>query len=340
MLGPVVADLKGTSVLAEEIPLLTNPYLGGVILFKRNFESYAQLKELILEIRSHRPELLISVDQEGGRVQRFREDFTRLPALQRLGKLFEQDPVAARELATESAWLMATELEAVGVDISFAPVVDADDNQSEVIGDRAFSKSVQVVIDLGRAYIEGMTQAGMAATLKHFPGHGYVTGDSHVSQPVDQRAYAEVEKSDMQPFVSLLPLAGAVMPAHIRFPNVDDDSVGFSEYWLQNILRQKLQFKGVIFSDDLSMEGASVVGGVIERAKAALQAGCNGILVCNAPDKAEEVLRWLQTCGWSIDGKLDTLKRPVDANKGFEQMKENPRWKLAHQKIKNLLSER
>lgn len=337
MLGPVVLDLRSTSLAITERSILLNRFVGGVILFSRNFQSVAQLQDLIAEIRGLRDELIICVDQEGGRVQRFREGFTRLPALQQLGKLYAHNPSKGLFVAHKCAWLMASELQAAGVDISFAPVVDADECFSEVIGDRSFSPNVECVSALAQAYIRGMHDAGMGATLKHFPGHGHVKGDSHNSQPVDHRTLDQVESSDMVPFIDLLPIAEAVMPAHIRYPLIDEHSVGFSPYWLQTILRKKLGFSGIVFSDDLSMAGASVVGNHIDRARAALAAGCDGILVCNDPGKVDDVLEWLERENKVVTNTLAVLRAKQPAC-GLAALTATAAWSEAVRIVKGLES--
>lgn len=307
-LGPVICDLSSTSLSAQEFELLRHPYLGGLILFSRNYESPEQITALIEAIRKIRGDLVICVDQEGGRVQRFRQGFTRLPALARLGQLYDQDAALALTVAYQCGWLMAAELLAVGVDISFAPVVDADDFHSQVIGDRAFSKDVGIVTTLATAYIQGMNGAGMVATLKHFPGHGAVRGDSHIMQPRDCRQLDQIRASDMKPFAELLPLAAGVMPAHIVFEEVDEKPVGFSPVWLKQMLRRELGFQGVIFSDDLSMAGAAAAGTYQDRANAALTAGCDAVLVCNEPEQARNVLDWLAAQNWPLSGSLASMR--------------------------------
>ncbi|MBC6904938.1 beta-N-acetylhexosaminidase [Saccharophagus sp. K07] len=306
-LGPVVLDIAGTELQPEEAEVLQHPQVGGLILFSRNFESPEQLCYLVGCVRSVRPNLLLAVDQEGGRVQRFKSGFTRLPALRDVGDLFEQDSQRAIQTARELGWLMASEVRECGVDISFAPVVDADDAFGSVIGDRAFSPDFAIVAELAKAYIGGMGEAGMAATLKHFPGHGAVEEDSHEELPVDERSFEEVWEEDMRPFRALLPLAGAVMPAHILFASVDPNPVGFSSFWLQKILRHKLGFGGIIFSDDLSMEGASVMGDHCDRAEAALAAGCDAVLVCNKPAKAIEVIERLNAVAHPANNRLSLM---------------------------------
>jgi beta-N-acetylhexosaminidase len=292
-LGPVMLDLQGVELTADEKELLRHPLVGGVILFTRNYANLDQLIHLVAEIHAARtPQLLIGVDHEGGRVQRFREGFTLLPAARRIGELFDHNHNRAKELAMNSGWLMASELRSVGIDFSFAPVLDLDSGICEVIGDRAFHHDPEAVYELSHAYIRGMHQAGMAAVGKHFPGHGFVKEDSHVAIPLDERSLDTIYFQDIHPYRKLVreDLA-AIMPAHVIYNKVDTKPAGFSHRWLQDILRQQLQFQGVIFSDDLNMQGASVAGDKYsDRAAAALSAGCDMVLVCNNRDGAIEIL--------------------------------------------------
>ena len=296
-LGPVMLDLEGVDITPEEREILSHPLVGGVILFTRNFASVEQLEALVQSLHEVRsPRLLIAVDHEGGRVQRFRDGFTALPTAAHFGKVHDQDPQLARHLAEVAGWLMAVELRAVGIDFSFAPVLDVDHGVSEVIGDRAFHQDPGVVTELARSYIKGMHEAGMAATGKHFPGHGGVEADSHTAIPVDEREYNDIYAHDILPFKRLAHQGlAAVMPAHVIYPKVDKLPAGFSSYWLKEVLRKRLGFQGVIFSDDLDMQGASVIGeSYTERASAALAAGCDMVLVCNNRAGALEVLDDLQ----------------------------------------------
>jgi beta-N-acetylhexosaminidase len=291
-LGPVMLDLSGLKLTVAEKELLRHPLAGGVILFARNFESTRQLAALTGEIRALRePELLIAVDHEGGRVQRFQEGFTRIPPMRSLGERWGTDAAGARALADATGYVVAVELRSHGVDFSFAPVLDVDFGSSSIIGDRAFSDEPEVIAALAGAFVAGLTAGGAASVGKHFPGHGYVKADSHVDVPVDERKLGEIEAADLLPYRELIRqgLCG-IMPAHVIYPKVDKRPAGFSPVWLKELLRGKLGFEGMIFSDDLSMEGASVAGGVVERAEAALAAGCDMVLVCNAPQAAAEVL--------------------------------------------------
>lgn len=285
-LGPVMVDVQGTQLTETERTILKNPLVGGVILFSRNYENPTQLSLLTASIHSLRePPLVIAVDHEGGRVQRFMAGFTPLPACGKIGRLYAEDRSHARLMARSSGLVMAAELLVLGVDISFAPVLDIGRGLCDVIGERAFHSDPQIVAELARQYIAGMTQAGMVATGKHFPGHGGVTGDSHTELPVDERDYAQLKAEDLVPFARLAPtsLAG-IMPAHVLYPHIDAQPAGFSAFWLKEVLRKRLHFNGIIFSDDLSMVGAHGVGDLGARAHVALEAGCDMVLACNDPD--------------------------------------------------------
>jgi beta-N-acetylhexosaminidase len=293
--GTVMLDLAGLRLSAEEKELLRHPSAGGVILFARNFESPRQLLALTEEIRAQRPELLIAVDHEGGRVQRFQEGFTRIPPMRLLGERWEADAGAARDLAQAIGYVVAVELRAHGVDFSFAPVLDVDFGSSSVIGDRAFSDEPTVIAALAGAFVSGMTAGGAASVGKHFPGHGYVRADSHVDVPVDMRSLEEIEANDLHPYRELIAHGlAAVMPAHVIYPEVDERPAGYSRVWLKEILRGGLGFGGTIFSDDLSMEGASLAGGPAGRAHAAIEAGCDMVLLCNAPQALPGLLEELK----------------------------------------------
>lgn len=291
--GPVMVDVASTSLTEHERQRLRHPLVGGVILFSRNFSSRQQLHDLCAAIHAERNEpLLIAVDHEGGRVQRFRTDgFTELPAMGALGLLFERDPMKACRLASEVGYVLASELRAGGVDFSFTPVLDLDYGVSEVIGNRAFHRDPRVVTQLARALVQGLALAGMGACGKHFPGHGAVTADSHHAIPVDERELDQILADDAAPYDWLGDMVlPSVMPAHVIYPKVDARPAGFSQRWIQEILRQRLGYDGVVFSDDLTMEGATVAGDILARAQAALSAGCDMVLVCNRPDLADDLL--------------------------------------------------
>jgi beta-N-acetylhexosaminidase len=306
--GRLMLDVQGYRLTADEKITLTHPQVGGVILFARNVDNINQVMVLISEIRACASNVLIAVDQEGGRVQRFQQGFTRLPPMQTIGDLIAEDEESGVSIGRDLGWLMASEVLACGVDISFAPVLDIDRFTSSIIGDRAFSEQPDIVIKAARTFIEGMHEAGMAATGKHFPGHGGIVADSHLEAPVDHRDWATLNAHDVVPFRSLAGELDGVMPAHITFPQVDAMSVGFSRFWLNDVLRKDLGFKGVIFSDDLSMKGADVVGGYVEKAQYALNAGCDMILVCNHPQAAQEVLRFMDSKNTSLSPNIKAMR--------------------------------
>lgn len=317
-LGHVMLDVIGTALCDEDVRRLTHPSVGGVILFARNYTDPAQLLQLTGAICAlRRPELLIAVDHEGGRVQRFRAGFCALPPMRRLGELWTRDAAAACAAARDAGSVMALELAAHGVDFSFAPVLDLDYGNSAVIGDRSFGRDPQMVTALAGALIDGLHANGMIAVGKHFPGHGYCAADSHVALPHDERTLAQIEAADLIPFQALLrDQLDAIMPAHVIYDQVDARTAGFSPLWLQQLLRRTYGFKGVIFSDDLSMEGASVAGGVVQRAQAAVAAGCDMVLVCNKPASADELLAGFEVSEQPEWGaRIEALRgRPVVAD--------------------------
>ena len=293
LLGPVMVDVDGFELTKEDRELLLNPLVGGVILFTCNFKSKEQIYNLIQAIKKLRtPSLLVAIDHEGGRVQRFKDPFTTIPALRLLGEKYDKNPEVALKDAQTFGWLTAIELLSFNIDFSFTPVLDIDYEMSGVIGDRAFHHSPAVIALLAEAYIKGIHKAGMAATGKHFPGHGGVSADSHTDMPVDNRDLDYLLVNDIVPFSELIPESlDGIMPAHVVYENVDSNPAGFSSFWLKEILRNKLKFEGVIFSDDLDMKGASYISNnYTERATAALNAGCDMALVCNNRNAASQII--------------------------------------------------
>jgi beta-N-acetylhexosaminidase len=295
-LGPLMMDIAGKTLAAEDREVLRHPLVGSVILFTRNYENPEQLAALVNDIRALRsPSLLVAVDHEGGRVQRFRSGFSVLPPARRIGQEYDASARQGITMAQQLAWLMAAELRAVGVDFSFAPCVDLDFGVSEVIGDRAYHARAEVVAELAIAVMQGMRRAGMAATAKHFPGHGAVVADSHLALPVDRRELADLE-ADLLPYRRLIANdLPAVMMAHVLYPNIDTHPASFSRRFVTDLLRGELDFRGVVFADDLTMEGASVMGGIVERAEAALAAGCDVLPVCNRRESVLALLDGLRT---------------------------------------------
>lgn len=336
-LGPVMLDVVGTSLDDDDLRRIRHPLTGGVILFARNYESREQLSALTRAIHDARPGVLIAVDHEGGRVQRFRSDgFTRLPPMRRLGQLWDTDVLAAVKAATDVGFVLASELRACGVDLSFTPVLDLDYGESGVIGDRSFHRDPRVVTLLAKSLNHGLALAGMANCGKHFPGHGYVKADSHVEIPVDDRSLEDILADDAAPYEWFGIGLSAVMPAHVIYPKVDKNPAGFSRKWL-GILRRQMGFTGVIFSDDLSMEGASVAGSVVDGATAALSAGCDMVLVCNRPDKADQLLEGLsleQSTEQSAARIAALVPRgePLD----WEHLQQDERYRAARKTIQSL----
>ncbi len=333
-----MCDVQGPVLQPEERDMLLHPHVGGVILFARNYESPEQVAALTESIHALRqPHLLIAVDHEGGRVQRFREGFSLLPACGLIGAT--GTPEKACALAEQAGWLMASELLAVGVDLSFAPVLDIGGKTSKVIGDRAFHTDPDRIFNLARAYMRGMKQAGMAAVGKHFPGHGSVAEDSHVAIPYDERDYQDIKLLDLVPFERMI-RAGlpGLMPAHVIYSKVDNMPAGFSSIWLKQILRKQLEFQGTIFSDDLSMAGAEVIGGYPERAEAALAAGCDMVLACNNPVGAQQILEQAR-----IESNVESRSRLIRMHgifgQRFDALKQTEQWQRCSETISRLEKE-
>ncbi len=330
-LGPVMIGVEGLELSEVERDMLRHPLVGGVILFTRNYESPDQVKALIDEIHALRePGLLVAIDHEGGRVQRFRSHFAELPPVRRLGEIHDKKPKLAKELAELSGWLMAVELRSIGVDFSFAPVLDMDRGISRVIGDRGFHSDPQVIATLAQDYMRGMHRAGMAATGKHFPGHGGVVEDSHVDLPVDRRSLEDIFMEDLIPFERMIN-AGmeAMMIAHVIYEQIDERLAGFSPFWLQEVLRGRLGFQGLIFSDDLEMAGAAVAGGVAERARLALEAGCDMVLVCQTQKAMSEALDGLPADCVSPASRLRLVRMHGRHPLTRSEMHADPAWQEA-----------
>jgi len=345
--GPIVLDVLGKTLDKEDIRRIAHPKTGGVILFGRNYQDRAQLTALTKAIKAVRSDVMISIDHEGGRVQRCRTDgFTHLPAMKKLGDIWvnhgkkatAEHALIAMEAATAAGYVLATELRACGVDFSFTPVLDLDFGRSGVIGDRSFHRDPQIAAILAKSLNHGLQLAGMANCGKHFPGHGFAEADSHVAIPVDERSLKQIMSDDAKPYEYLGLGLASVMPAHVIYPKVDKNPAGFSKIWLQDVLRKKLQFTGVIFSDDLSMEGASVAGSVVKGAKLALQAGCDQVLICNRPDLADQLLNEL-----TYDEKAYQVSRtrvqklmPTSVAMTWAELQASPDYQKAKQLLKQL----
>ena len=330
-LGPLMVDIAGTELTAIDREVLAHPLIGSVILFSRNYLDPAQLRSLVDQIQSVRsPALLIAVDQEGGRVQRFRAGFSALPPLRRIGQTYDSDPQQGLAMARALGWLMAAELLACGLDFSFAPCVDLDYGLSEIIGDRAFHARANVVATLAVAYIHGMRDAGMAATAKHFPGHGAVVADSHLALPVDRRELIDLDE-DLLPYRRLIANGlPAVMVAHVLFPAVDPVPASFSQRWITQELRHGLQFGGLVFADDLTMAGAAAVGDLPARAGRALAAGCDVLPVCNDRAGVERLLDHLEP---RIEpaSQLRLIRMRGRRQPGLERLEASAAWRSARE---------
>lgn len=290
----LMIDIEGPFLSQEDIELIGSPHVGGLILFERNFLDRNQITDLCFEIKSKKPEIIIAVDQEGGRVQRFKKGFSQIPPMQKLGDLVSYDKHAGLDLCKNAGWLIASELIASGIDLSFSPVLDLDQDLSSIIGDRAFSDQIDIVIECARAFIFGMNEAGMACVGKHFPGHGSISEDSHLEKPIDRRALNEIEKKDLIPFKELINNLDGIMTAHILFPDVDERITTFSKIWIKQILREQMKFEGMIFSDDLSMEGTSEFKSFYDKTKNAIISGCEMILICNNREGAKDALKYFE----------------------------------------------
>ncbi len=340
-LGPLMVDLSADTVCAKERELLLSPHVGGVILFSRNFSTIEKLTALIEEIHEIRhPRLLVAIDQEGGRVQRLREGFTQLPAVRLLGEIYNDEPTRAVELATITGWLMASELRAIGIDFSFTPILDLDHGISQVIGDRAFHKDPEVVSIIAAKYVHGMRKAGMQAVGKHFPGHGAVVADSHIDLPTDDRDFQDISLQDLVPFQRMIDngIAG-IMSAHVVYEKIDSEIATFSKLWLQEVLRKQMEFKGVIFSDDLSMKAAHCNEEDSEdyllRTQRALDAGCDMVLICNSSDNAcmvaDQLNNYNNPASQMRLTRMHGGKDPVS----YENLRNSKAWQAAVKKIES-----
>ena len=338
-MGPLIIDLQGLQLSAEDKQLLTHPAVGGVILFARNIDSPQQLSALNQQIRALDRPLLICVDQEGGRVQRCKQGFTRLPAMQKLGDFYLRQPEQALALAHECGWLLAQEMLAVGFDFSFVPVLDVDRDFSSVIGDRAFAADPEVVTALARQFVSGIHEAGSFVVGKHFPGHGGVQADSHLELPIDSRRLQEIEAKDLLPFRRLLKQLDAVMPAHIVFDNEDTEPVGFSEYWLGRVLRESLAFGGLIISDDLSMAGAKIIPSPVRRVEKALAAGCDLVLLlCNDRPAVMQVIQDLDESWYHRHHSArERMLADRSSASDLQQLQNQHRWQRAVAKLSELI---
>jgi beta-N-acetylhexosaminidase len=312
-IAPLMIDVSGLELTQKDKERISHPSVGGLILFSRNFESKEQVKRLIKSIRNIKENILIAVDHEGGRVQRFKKGFTHIPAMAKLGEHYDNNPQEALELAEDCGFVLAYELAEIGIDFSFTPVLDINYSTSSVIGDRAFHTQTDIISKLAQKFVEGVHRVGMKTVGKHFPGHGFVAGDSHIDKPIDSRDFVELEK-DYQVFSQVD--IDAIMPAHIIFPKVDDKPVGFSSIWLNDILRDKLNFKGCIFSDDLSMQGALFFEDISTRVIESLKSGCDMALICNNEQLVDEFLD--KNNDLAISGKLKMMALNI---KQFNQVK-------------------
>lgn len=330
-LGPLMIDIAGTSLDAADRDVLRHPLVGGIILFSRNFESIEQLAALVGEIHALRaPRLLVAVDHEGGRVQRFRKGFTVLPPAAAYGSLYNTDRKSGLDAAEQGGWLMAAECLALGIDISFAPVLDLDHGVSSIIGDRAFHRSIEGVAQLASAWMRGMKRAGMAATGKHFPGHGGIAADSHLELPVDERDYVTLKQRDMVPFERLIAnKLAAIMMAHIVYPKIDALPASFSPRWIREELRDGLRFQGAVFCDDLSMAGAAIIGDYVARARQALDAGCDMLPVCNNRPGVEQILDGLGEHDDPI-AQLRLVRLHGRANYSLAALQERAEWRATY----------
>ena len=324
-------SIEGMTLSSSDKDLIRNRHVGGIILFTRNFHSQPQIEELCSEIKNIKNNIIIAVDQEGGRVQRFNGEYTQLPSMQVLGNYCISNNNYS--FAADVGWLMSLELIASGVDISFAPVLDVDRNTSSIIGNRSFSNKPQNVVDIASHFIQGMSEAGMQATGKHFPGHGGIKEDSHIAEPIDIRSHNELMDTDLKPFIELKDKLSAVMTAHITYPDIDNVCVSFSKIWLKNVLQNNIGFNGVIFSDDLTMKGAGNTS-MDEKAIKALNAGCDMVLVCNDYKGANSVINRFEKEDIDLNSRIGMMQKTKTCN--WDDLADNPRVIETKQIIKTL----
>ena len=335
-MGPVMLDVEGYTLTSNEHDKIAHPNTGAIILFSRNIDTPEQVRDLIRQIRSARNgPVLIATDQEGGRVQRLKKGFTRLPPAACYARC-DNDAAATLALSESAGWLMATELRSIDIDFSFAPILDIDCGISEIIGDRAFSQDPEQTAQFASAFRKGMNLGGMAAVGKHFPGHGAVSLDSHVALPIDERPLEAIRHKDLYPFRQLIAegLEG-IMPAHVVYSQIDPNPAGFSSFWVRQILRDEMGFQGAIFSDDLSMAGAASIGNFQQRAEAALAAGCDMILVCNQPEEAEAVLDAIPIAP-KPETNQSLLKMKGKLSLDYSQLAGNREWQQASYQINKI----
>jgi len=331
LFGRLVISIEGMTLSSSDKDLIRNRHVGGIILFTRNFHSQPQIEELCSEIKNIKKNIIIAVDQEGGRVQRFNGEYTQLPSMQVLGDYCISNNDYS--FAADVGWLMSLELIASGVDISFAPVLDVDRNTSSIIGNRSFSNKPQNVVDIASHFIQGMSEAGMKATGKHFPGHGGIKEDSHIAEPIDIRSHNELMDTDLKPFIELKDKLSAVMTAHITYPDIDNVCVSFSKIWLKNVLQNNIGFNGVIFSDDLTMKGAGNTS-MDEKAIKALNAGCDMVLVCNDYKGANSVINRFEKEDIDLNSRIGMMQKTKTCN--WDDLADNPRVIETKQIIKTL----
>ena len=331
LFGRLMISIDGTTLSSSDKDLIRNRHVGGIILFTRNFHSQPQIEELCSEIKNIKNNIIIAVDQEGGRVQRFNGEYTKLPSMQVLGDYCISNNDYS--FAADVGWLMSLELIASGVDISFVPVLDVDRNTSSIIGNRSFSNKPQNVVDIASHFIQGMSEAGMKATGKHFPGHGGIKEDSHIAEPIDIRSHNELMDTDLKPFIELKDKLSAVMTAHITYPDIDNVCVSFSKIWLKNVLQNNIGFNGVIFSDDLTMKGAGNTS-MDEKAKKALNAGCDMVLVCNDYEGANSIINCFEKEDIDLNSRIGMMQKTKTCN--WDDLADNPRVIETKQIIKTL----